>query len=133
MYLFNSLPSQVFGFEFATYAYDEFTSDEMPGGTLTIGSTDTSAYSGDINWVDIVQPAGYWSIPLDAVSVSGNDVGITADAVIIDSGTTLIGAPSSAVAAIYAQIDGSAETDLDGSSGYYSSEFDILASSHAGC
>lgn len=31
---------------------------------MTIGGTDTSLYSGSINWVDIILPASYWSIPL---------------------------------------------------------------------
>jgi hypothetical protein len=100
----------------------------MAGGTLTVGSVDTSAYSGDINWVNIQLPGGYWAIPLEGVTVEGTDVSVTADAVIIDTGTTLIGAPSADVSAIFAQISDAAAVTLDGDSGYYSS-----ACLHLGC
>ncbi|KDE09773.1 hypothetical protein MVLG_00173 [Microbotryum lychnidis-dioicae p1A1 Lamole] len=116
----GDLPSKVFGFRFKSYAYDKLTSDYMTGGKMTIGGTDTSAYSGDINWVNIDSSKTYWQIPLDTITVGGNDLGISADNVVIDTGTTLIGAPAAAVAAIYAQISGAAAVSLSGSSGYYS-------------
>lgn len=61
------------------------------------------------------------------ISVGGTSLGITADAVVIDSGTSLIGAPEADVAAIYAQIPGSAAINLDGESGYYECRpFDLM-------
>lgn len=92
------------------------------GGTLTIGGTNTDYYTGSINWVDILTPTGYWAIPLEGIHVGGSDLAITADSVIIDSGTSLIGAPAAAVSAIYAQIPGSESISLDGESGYWSCE-----------
>ncbi|KAL8283138.1 hypothetical protein RQP46_005916 [Phenoliferia psychrophenolica] len=116
----GSLPAQEFGFAFTTYPETTSANKVQAGGTLTIGGTDTSSYTGSINWVDIVQPAGYWQIPLEGIHVGGTDLAIASDAVVIDSGTSLIGAPASAVAAIYAQIPGSSAISLDGEAGYYS-------------
>ncbi|KAM0793276.1 hypothetical protein ACM66B_000737 [Microbotryomycetes sp. NB124-2] len=116
----GSLPSPEIGFAFKTYAYDELTNDEMPGGTMTIGGVDSSAYTGDINWIDLVQPEGYWQIPLEGITVEGNSTGITADAVVIDTATTLIGGPAAAVQAIYANIPEAEPYTLQGESGYYS-------------
>ncbi|KAK4054929.1 hypothetical protein OIV83_000853 [Microbotryomycetes sp. JL201] len=116
----GSLPSPEIGFAFKTYAYDELTNDEMPGGTMTIGGVDSSAYTGDINWISLVQPEGYWQIPLEGITVEGNSTGITADAVVIDTATTLIGGPAGAVQAIYANIPEAQPYTLQGESGYYS-------------
>lgn len=96
----------------------------MAGGTLTVGSTDTSAYSGDINWIPITEPAGYWSIPIDGMTASGSDVTLTTTEFIVDTGTTLIGMPAADVAAIYDQIPAASAYSLDGQSGYYSFDCD---------
>ncbi|ORY80220.1 aspartic peptidase domain-containing protein [Leucosporidium creatinivorum] len=116
----GTLPSEVFGFAFKSYAYDKLTSETMAGGTLTIGSTDTSAYSGDINWIPIQLPGGYWSIPLDGMTASGSDITLTTTNIIVDTGTTLIGMPAADVTAIYDQISAASAYSLDGESGYYS-------------
>ncbi|GAA5858526.1 hypothetical protein JCM1840_001243 [Sporobolomyces johnsonii] len=115
----GKLPQGVFGFAFETHTFLTTSPLTAPGGTLTIGGVDTSQYSGALNWVNIIQPAGYWSIPLGGVSVGGTDLGITADEVVIDTGTTLIGMPNSTVASVYAHIPNSQATTLDGQSGYY--------------
>lgn len=108
-----------------SYAYDQLTSQTMAGGTLTVGSTDTSAYTGDINWIPISLPGGYWSIPLQGVTAGGADTGVTAAEVVIDTGTTLIGMPTADVDAIYAQISEATATTLDGQSGYYEIPCDL--------
>ncbi|GAA5993315.1 hypothetical protein JCM11641_001454 [Rhodosporidiobolus odoratus] len=120
----GTLPEQVFGFAFETHTFTTASASTAPGGTLTIGGVDTSAYSGEINWIDIVQPAGYWQIPLEGVTVGGSDVGVTDSGAVIDTGTTLIGMPSSAAEAIYAQIPNSQAINLDGESGYYAIDCD---------
>ncbi|KAM0755529.1 acid protease [Meredithblackwellia eburnea MCA 4105] len=116
----GTLGTGEFGFAFTSYSADEITSETLAGGTLTIGGVDTSYYTGSINWISIVQPSGYWSIPLEGVSSQGTSLGLTASAAVIDTGTSLIGAPTSAVQEIYAQIEGSEEISLSGESGYYS-------------
>jgi cathepsin D len=112
------LPEPVIAFALETYAYDELTKSNLPGGTMTIGGVDTSAYTGDINYISLVAE-GYWDIPLQGVTVNGQDIGITASQTVIDTGTTLIGVPSSAAAAIYAQIPSAQSTSLQGQQGYW--------------
>lgn len=114
------LPEPIIAFAFETYAYDELTAQNLPGGSMTIGGVDSSMYSGEINWIPLVE-RGYWDIPLDGVTVNGQDVGVSAAQTVIDTGTTLIGAPAAAVAAIYAQIPSATPTSLQGQSGYYQS------------
>lgn len=112
------LPEPLIAFALETYAYDELTNSNLPGGTMTIGGVDTSAYSGDINYITLVAE-GYWDIPLQGVTVNGQDVGVTASQTVIDTGTTLIGVPSSAAEAIYAQIPSAQATSLQGQQGYW--------------
>ncbi|KAK4055556.1 hypothetical protein OIV83_000102 [Microbotryomycetes sp. JL201] len=73
-------------------------------GTLTLGGIDSAAIAEDVNWVSLEQTNSYWEIPLDGVRVNGVDVGITTNAAIIDSGTSLMSMPASAVQSIYAAI-----------------------------
>ncbi|GAA5888886.1 hypothetical protein JCM6882_002890 [Rhodosporidiobolus microsporus] len=115
----GSLPEQVFGFAFETHTFTTASADTAPGGTLTIGGVDTSAYSGEINWINIVEPHTYWAIPLEGMTVGGTDLGITDDSVVIDTGTTLIGMPSSVVESVYSAIPNSQAINLQGESGYY--------------
>ncbi|KPV78081.1 uncharacterized protein RHOBADRAFT_50594 [Rhodotorula graminis WP1] len=116
----GTLPEGVFGFAFETHTFTTASSPTAPGGTLTIGGVDTSAFSGELNWINIVQPAAYWAIPLQDVHVGGQSLGLTDAAVVIDTGTTLIGAPQRFAEAVYAQVPGAASISLQGESGYYS-------------
>ncbi|SCV74734.1 BQ2448_7763 [Microbotryum intermedium] len=80
----------------------------VPGGFMDIGSTNSSLYMGSINYVGLTSGKGlYWQIPLDAMTVQGTNLGITASAVVIDSGTNSIAVPQSIASAIYATISGS--------------------------
>lgn len=111
----GTLPAQEFGFALSNTG----ASDGVSGGTLTLGGTNTSLYSGSINWVNLSNE-GYWSIPLQAVTIGNKSLGISASKVIIDTGTSLIGMPSTAVAAIYASIPNSKAVSVDGQPGYHS-------------
>jgi cathepsin D len=90
-----------------------------PGGVITIGSPNASLYTGSINWVPITDSGSYWLVPLQAVTVGGNSVSVSAKSVAIDTGTTLIGAPAAAASAIYAAIPGSQPILIQGQSGYW--------------
>ncbi|BGP21352.1 aspartic-type endopeptidase [Rhodotorula toruloides] len=116
----GTLPQNVFGFAFQTHTFTTQSASTAPGGELTIGGLDTAKYSGSINWIDIAQPAGYWAIPLQDITVGGKSLGITDDQVVIDTGTTLIGMPTAQAQQIYAQIPNSQQINLQGQSGYYS-------------
>lgn len=39
------------------------------GGQMTLGGTNTSLYTGDINYIDVVKPAKWWVIPLEQVGL----------------------------------------------------------------
>ncbi|GAA5997214.1 pepsin-like aspartic protease [Rhodotorula paludigena] len=115
----GALPEGVFGFAFETHTFTTASEPTAPGGTLTIGGVDTSAYSGEINWVNVVGTPSYWNIPLEGVSVGGRALSLTDDAVVIDTGTTLIGMPESAAQTVYDQVPNSTPYTLSGEDGYW--------------
>ncbi|PWZ01290.1 acid protease [Testicularia cyperi] len=97
---------------------------QNPGGVFTLGEIDSNQYSGDITYIDIPnnleqqEGLGYWTIPLGGITVNGNSANIgNGPLAAIDTGTTLIGGPQSAVRAFYSLISG-AQT-APGMSGYY--------------
>lgn len=85
--------------------------DEAPGGTFTLGGTDSSFYTGDIEYLNVIgSPPSFWFLSLSQVTVQGKSISITTGSsaiAAIDTGTTLIGGPSKDVAAIYNAIPGS--------------------------
>eukprot|EP00918_Siedleckia_nematoides_P082398 GHVU01180588.1.p1 GENE.GHVU01180588.1~~GHVU01180588.1.p1 ORF type:complete len:307 (-),score=9.95 GHVU01180588.1:11-931(-) len=81
-----------------------------PGGSFTMGFVNDSLYTGNIDYQNLPSTPTYWILPMTAMTVQGNAVtiptGTAADSA-IDTGTTLVGGPSSAIQAIFAQIPGS--------------------------
>ncbi|KAG9100756.1 hypothetical protein FS749_013053 [Ceratobasidium sp. UAMH 11750] len=87
--------------------------EEEYGGEFRMGGTNTTLYTGDIEYHDLPATVqSYWMIPLRQISVNGGqpititNLGVTSLAA-IDTGTTLIGGPPDIVASIYQQIPGS--------------------------
>jgi len=86
-----------------------------PGGVFTMGTTNSSLYTGQIDYqslksVDSSSPS-YWSLPLTSLSVNSASVSLPSGSsplAAIDTGTTLIGGPETEVAALYALIPNSA-------------------------
>lgn len=75
-----------------------------------MGYTNTSLYTGDIDYTNIPDGlASYWLIPLSGINVGGKkaDISSSVNGAAIDTGTTLIGGPSAAIASVYANIPGS--------------------------
>jgi cathepsin D len=92
---------------------------QEPGGEFMMGGTNTNLYTGEIDYVNI--PSGqesYWLIPLTGISVNGVNVLSGSVNAAIDTGTTLVGGPSDAIASIFAQIPNSQPGTGD-LSGYY--------------
>lgn len=93
------------------------------GGTFTLGEIDPNQYQGDITWTNLPSTTagqrGYWAIPLDSVSANGNSLSTNGQLAAIDTGTTLIGAPSDVTEEFYSRIPQAQPINLDGSSGYY--------------
>ncbi|KAM5543055.1 hypothetical protein V8D89_003439 [Ganoderma adspersum] len=92
----GAIKDSVFGFKIA-----------KSGSELYIGGTDTSQYSGDLEYHDIVGSTGYWQIGGGELSIGSTKVS-SGMKTIIDSGTTLIYGPPDLVAKLYTNIPGSA-------------------------
>ncbi|KAG6905912.1 hypothetical protein DXG01_016968 [Tephrocybe rancida] len=90
---------------------DPTANEEEPGGVFTLGGTNSSLFTGDIEFLDMpVSTPSFWLLSLKAVTVQGKNVAIstgTASLAAIDTGTTLIGGPTTDVAAIWAAVPGS--------------------------
>lgn len=99
------------------------------GGVFTLGGQNKTLYKGDVEFLPLVTSAGrqtYWLLTVSGthldpcfdfsytpvltigITVNGNSVTLPyGNLAAIDTGTTLIGGPTDAVAAVYAQIPGS--------------------------
>nr|VWO98977.1 Probable mitochondrial substrate carrier (Putative mitochondrial carrier protein) [Ganoderma boninense] len=88
------------------------------GSELYIGGTDDALYTGDIEYHTLSSDSGFWQVGGASVSVDGEAVaGDTFDTV-IDSGSTIVTAPTDAAQSFWAAVDGSAVYDQ--SQGLYS-------------
>ncbi|KIY60860.1 acid protease, partial [Cylindrobasidium torrendii FP15055 ss-10] len=89
------------------------------GGQFSMGFLNSSLYTGDVEYIDLVDDGSYWLVAMTGITVQGNSVspgsGSTAYAA-IDTGTTLVGGPSDEIANIFSNIpDSVAGTgDYDG-------------------
>ncbi|KAG1725280.1 aspartic peptidase domain-containing protein [Suillus paluster] len=108
--LYNSsqLSEPLFSFYLERYI-DQSAVDTAPGGTLTLGGTDSTLYQGSIEYLSLTGPESYWLLDVTSVSVQGKTISVPSSSALaaIDTGTTLIAAPTSITASIYAQIPGS--------------------------
>ncbi|KAF8990499.1 aspartic peptidase domain-containing protein [Cyathus striatus] len=100
---------------------------DEPGGVFTLGGTNSSLFTGDIEFINMPATAHptFWQLTMSAITVQGKSINITTgDAALaaIDTGTTLVGGPSADVNAIWNSISGSKEEpDADGNpSGLFS-------------
>jgi hypothetical protein len=106
-----------------------------------IGFTNTSLYMGDIDYVALPSQGTYWILPLNStlyrysrrrkflgsnspssdLNVNGNSVSLPSGRssyAAIDTGTTLVGGPSSIIKDLYSQIPG-AQAGSGNFEGYY--------------
>jgi len=104
--------SPLMAFFLTRYQNDTSVQALEPGGSFTMGFTDTSLFSGEIEYIDI--PSGeeaYWTLPMTEITVQGSSITLSSGSssyAAIDTGTTLVGGPSTEIAELYAQIPGSA-------------------------
>ncbi|RPD62690.1 acid protease [Lentinus tigrinus ALCF2SS1-7] len=87
------------------------------GSELFIGGTNEDLYTGDIEYHDLSSSNGFWQIGGGSVSVNGKSAASDFDTV-IDSGSTIISAPTSAAKAFWSRVSGSKV--YDESQGLYS-------------
>ncbi|KAI0666019.1 acid protease [Trametes maxima] len=96
----------VFGFKLAS-----------SGSELYLGGTNSDLYSGSIEYHDVDTSTGFWQIT-GAKAYVGSKAAVSGFETIIDSGTTIMYGPPSAVKTFYKSVSGSAV--YDSSQGYYS-------------
>jgi len=90
--------------------------DHKNDGELTLGALDPSKFDAQsLVTIDNVSPLGFWEVPLDAVTVDGQDSGLKGRTAILDTGTTLIIAPQTDAEAVHQLIKGS---QSDGQGGF---------------
>ena len=71
-------------------------------GEMTLGGVDSNHFTGDLKYVDLTSES-YWETKLDSINMNGTRV-TSATKVILDTGTSVLGGPSSDVAALAAQV-----------------------------
>ncbi|EIW76951.1 acid protease, partial [Coniophora puteana RWD-64-598 SS2] len=102
-------------------------SDAEPGGSLTLGYTNSSLYTGAIEYHNLTTYPP-WVIDLTEITVQGQSVAVPAGSsanAMIDSGTELIYGPANVVANVYANIPGSQLIQSGGLQGYYQYPCDV--------
>ncbi|OCH94249.1 acid protease [Obba rivulosa] len=87
------------------------------GSEIYLGGTDSSLFTGAIEYHQLSSSNGFWQIGSASAFVNGNSV-VSGFQTIIDSGTTIMYGPPSSVQSFYAAIPGSKVFDQN--SGYYS-------------
>ncbi|KAH9929580.1 acid protease [Epithele typhae] len=95
----------VFGFKLAS-----------SGSELYLGGTNDDLYSGSLEYHDVDTSNGFWQIT-SAKAYVGSKAAVSGFETIIDSGTTIMYGPPSAVKTFYKAISGSGV--YDSSEGYY--------------
>lgn len=112
-----------FGVYMARFRGQRYASDfEQNGGEIMFGGVNTSMFTGELNYIDIPSTdEDYWRIPIEAIAINGEQVPYKSPSAnaAIDTGTTLIGAPTSVVRDIYAAIPNSQSLSSQGMQGYY--------------
>jgi cathepsin D len=126
LYSANQLSEPLFSFYLERYI-DQSTMNTAPGGVLTLGGTNSSLYQGSIEYLSLASSPSYWLLNVNcklfslchivrllighkcaALSVQGKTVSVGSSTLAaIDTGTTLIAAPTTVTASIWAQVPGS--------------------------
>ncbi|CAD7975763.1 unnamed protein product [Amoebophrya sp. A25] len=84
--------------EFSFYLGGENGED----GELMIGGSDGKYFEGDLQYVPVTIP-GYWQIAMDSFSLGGSEM-VRDQKAIVDSGTSILAAPTDVVNALAAKI-----------------------------
>ncbi|OAV99883.1 hypothetical protein PTTG_01476 [Puccinia triticina 1-1 BBBD Race 1] len=114
----QSAKIDTFAFGISRFVNISTATDVEPGGIMTLGGVNNTLFQGDVNYISL-KSQSYWLIAMDSVSINGQVLtGSQSNAVAIDTGTSLIGAPTAIVAAVYAQIPG-ARAATGSYQGYY--------------
>ncbi|KAJ8582457.1 acid protease, partial [Rhizopogon salebrosus TDB-379] len=75
--------------------------DQLNDGEVTFGGLDSSKFDANtLVTIPNVSKLGFWEGAMDAITVSGQDSGVTGRTAILDTGTTLIIAPAADTQAV---------------------------------
>ncbi|XP_001501875.2 pepsin A [Equus caballus] len=100
------------------------SSDDESGSVVMFGGIDSSYYSGSLNWVP-VSNEGYWQITVDSITMNGESIACSGGCqAIVDTGTSLLAGPTSAIDNIQSYIG--ASEDSSGESVISCSSIDSL-------
>ncbi|XP_060543203.1 pepsin A-like [Pantherophis guttatus] len=76
------------------------SSDGKKGSFVMFGGIDDSYFTGNLNWVPLSAET-YWQIPMDSITVNGQAIACSGGCqAIVDTGTSLLAGPPSAIASI---------------------------------
>lgn len=77
------------------------SSDESTSSEIAFGGVDPQRFSDEMQWASVVKPhLGYWQVAIKAIRIAGQNLTFCEDGGcvgILDTGTSLIGAPDAAV------------------------------------
>ncbi len=131
----GTLDAPLMAFQLTRFVNDSTVHVVESGGTFTLGATNQSLYTGEIDYYDVPSDAvAYWTIPMNgeqnsgymsatlarrgsdcpfpiAITVQGQTLSLSENSqsfAAIDTGTTLVGGPDSLVQQLYSAIPGSA-------------------------
>jgi len=106
----NQLTNPEFSFFITRFVNEKSAKTEEPGGVLTFGGTNSTLYQGNIDFQPFTLSGNggtFWLQTVSGVTVNGKTVNTgTGNTAAIDTGTTLIGAPTTAVNAIWGAVSG---------------------------
>lgn len=107
LYNANQLSQPLFSF-YLERLIDQAVTDTASGGTLTLGGTNSSLYQGSIEYLSLAGTPSYWLLNVNSLSVQSKTVNVGSSSLAaIDTGTTLIAAPSTVAADVWSQVSGS--------------------------
>jgi cathepsin D len=104
----NKFSSPLFSFWITRFGNNPAATDLEPGGVMTLGGTNSSLFTGDIEFVNMPSniPSSFWLLSMTSFTMNGQQISITPSTALsaIDTGTTLIGGPTADVRRIWAAV-----------------------------
>ncbi|KAF7351940.1 Acid protease [Mycena venus] len=116
----NEATSPEFGFWLARGSGLVQQDQSVPGGVFTFGGTNTSFYSGDIEFHDLTgDNTGFWSLNVSSITMQGKSISLTKNATLafLDTASEPIIGPAADVKAMWSTVHGASE--LPGNPGVY--------------
>jgi cathepsin D len=113
----NQVTSPEFSFYLNRAPSASDPSTEIGGGVFTLGGTNGTLFSGDVEFVDMPQMGAdtLWGLLMTGLTLNGQNIDIaTGEAALsaIDTGTTLIGGPTADVQAFWDAVPNSGPSSL---------------------